>query len=201
MTPVQDKIETTGRQKQVRTTARLFWRGLEFSLLLALAASCAFAQAAAEYGSTTSGVAASMNGINNLVNKVKIPDTSTGPKPSVIMSQPSKDSKVNPNYILDTMKSGSVEANRKALERRAGKDAAKLMLSSSPTDAYVKINGKPVGRTPILLIVPPGQYKVSMEGQRMEHAEQSVDLLPKETRKYSLKLKQFYPTQVKIQLH
>lgn len=203
MTPIQNKLEITRTRQRVQMGqrgAKLLWRGIEFSLLLLLAASCAFAQAAAEYGSATSGMAGSMSGIN-LMNKAKFPDTTTDSKPSVIMSQPSKDSGISPNYIFDTMTKGSVAANRKALEQRAGKNAAKLMLSSSPTDAYVKINGKPVGRTPILLVVPPGQYSVAMDGKRMEHAEQKVDLLPKETRKYSLKLKQVYPTQVEIQLH
>lgn len=208
MTPTESKLDKTNRLQQLplgRLTAKLLWRGMGFSLLMLLAASFAFAQAAAEYGSTTSGVAGSMSGIN-LMNKVKFPstkdtDSNSSSKGTVIMSHPSKNSSVNPNYIYDNMTKGSVAANRKALEQRAGKNAAKLMLRSTPDDAFVKINGKPVGRTPILLIVHPGQYKVVMDGKRMEHAARTVDLLPKETRKYSLKLKQVYPTQVKIQLH
>lgn len=204
MTPLERKLKDVNvwpRLQTGRLGAKLLWRGIGFSLLLVLATSCAFAQAAAEYGSTTSGVAGSMSKIN-LMNKVKFPDlTKTDTKPSVIMSQPSKNTSFNPNYIYDSMTKGSVAANRKALEEHAGKKPAKLMLRSSPTDAYVKINGKPVGRTPILLIVAPGQYSVTMDGKRMEHAERKVDLLPKETREYSLTLKQLYPTQVEVQLH
>lgn len=204
MTPLGrnlDDVRTLQHLRLRRLGARLLWFTAGFSLLLVLATSCAFAQAAAEYGSTTSGLAGSMSGIN-LMNKVKFPDTSKADsKSSVIMSHPSKNAKFNAKYIYDDMTKGSVAANRKALEQRAGKKAAKLMLRSSPTNAYVKIDGKPVGRTPILLIVAPGQYDVTMNGKRMDHAERKVDLLPKETREYSLTLKQQYPTQVKIQLH
>lgn len=202
MTPIrknQDKFVDWQQARGSRKIMKRLWPAVEFCFLLALAASCAFAQAAAEYGSATSGIASSVSGVN-LMNKVKFPET-TQQKPSVIMSQPSRGSKASPNYILDTMKQGSVAANRKALEERAGKNGAKLMLRSSPTDAYVKIDGKPVGRTPILLIVPPGRYDVAMDGKRMEHAEQKIDLLPKETREFLLPLKQLYPTTVMIHLH
>jgi PEGA domain len=201
MTPVRTKFDDAKQRRQWQPgqlVSKLPWPALGFPLLLILAASCAFGQTAAEYGSATSGIASSMSGIN-LMNKVKFPDT-TQEKQSVIMSQPSKDSAGSPNYILDTLKQGSVAANRKALEQRAGKDAAKLMLRSTPTDAYVKINGNAVGRTPILLVVPPGRYDVVMDGKRMEHAEQNIDLLPKETREFLLPLKQLYPTEVRVQL-
>lgn len=91
-------------------------------------------------------------------------------------------------------------ANREALEQAAGKDAAKLMLRSNPTDAFVKINGKIVGKTPILLVVPPGRYDVTLDGKRMDHAEQKIDLLPKETREFLIPLKQQFPTEVMIHL-
>ena len=104
-------------------------------------------------------------------------------------------------FIDDSMLDGSVEANRRALEEKAGKDAAKLMLRSDPSDAYVRIDGKIVGRTPLLLVVPPHQYELTMDGTRMEHAERQVDLLPHETREYTLPLKARYPTSVQVQLH
>ena len=168
-------------------------------LLLLLATGCVYAQAAAEYGGATSGIAANISK-TNLMKDVQIPDTS-GNKSSVLMSQPSKNSGANKNYIFDSMKQGSVKANRKALEDRAGKNAAKLMLRSAPANADVKIDGKPVGKTPILLVLAPGQYNVVMNGKRMDYGEQKIDLLPKETREFLLPLKQIYPTTVKIQLH
>jgi len=202
MTPIRKKLDDARqhwRGQPVWPGSKLLLYGIEFCLLLALATRFGFAQAAAEYGSATSGMAGSMSGIN-LMNKAKFPAT-TSKDPTVIMSQASQDSKVSPNYILDSMRQGSVAANRKALEQRAGKNASKLMLRSSPTDAYVKIDGKPVGNTPILLVVSPGQYDVVMDGKRMDHAEQKIDLLPKETREFLLPLKQLYPTTVQVQLH
>lgn len=203
MTPILKNLHLSERRRetwQCRAARKFLWPSFNLMLLFVLAAGCAFAQAAAEYGSATSGMATSMSGIGNAMNKVKFPDT-TQENPSVIMSQPSKDAKGSPNYILDSMKNGSVAANRKALEQRAGKDAAKLMLRSKPTGAFVKINGKSVGKTPILLVLPPGRYDVSMDGKRMDHAEQKIDLLPKETREFQLPLKQLYPTEVQVQLH
>jgi hypothetical protein len=170
------------------------------TILMVLASSCLYAQAAAEYGGATSGIAGSISG-TNLMRKVPVPDlNSNDNKSSVILSQPTKGGS-NPNYIFDSMKQGSVAENRKSLEDHAGKNASKLMLRSTPTHAEVKIDGRPVGKTPLLLVVSPGQYDVVMNGERMDHAEQKVDLLPNETREFLLPLKQLYPTSVKIQLH
>lgn len=204
MTPFRRKLELTirvQRLERLQPLLNLLWHAAELSLLLILASSCVYAQAAAEYGGATSGIAGSING-SNLMKKVSVPDLgSNSTQPSVLMSQPTNTSGANPNYIFDSMKQGSVAENRKDLEQRAGKNAAKLMLRSSPTNADVKIDGKPVGKTPILLVVSPGQYDVAMNGPRMDHAEQKVDLLPNETREFLLPLKQLYPTIVKIQLH
>jgi len=202
MTPIRKKIEHAQQVRQLNTgnpVYVLLRNAAEITLLLVLASSCAYAQAAAEYGGATSGIAGSIAG-TNIMKNVKVPDTS-GSKPSVLMSKPSGAAGVNKNYIYDSMKQGSVAANRKALEAHAGKNAAKLMLRSKPGEADVKIDGKPVGKTPILLVLAPGQYDVVMNGKRMDHAEQKVDLLPKETREFLLPLKQLYPTSVKIQLH
>src|ERR1039458_8665129 len=65
------------------------------------------------------------------------------------------------------------QTNRRALEQRAGKDAAKLLLQSVPSQAEINIDGMFVGRTPLLLIVPPGTYKVEMRGQRAEYGERA----------------------------
>lgn len=201
MTPIRKKIDVVDpiRQAKHMPGSNLLLRVLGLPLLFLLATSCLYAQAAAEYGGATSSIAGSISS-TNLMKDVKVPDM-TSSNSSVIMSQPSKDSKANSNYIFDSMRQGSISENRKDLERRAGKNAAKLMLRSTPTDAYVKINGKLVGKTPILLVVPPGQYEVSVYGKRMDQAEQKVDLLPKETREFQLPLKQLYPTQVTIKLH
>lgn len=71
-----------------------------------------------------------------------------------------------------------VGANRRALDARAGKDAAKLILRSAPNSAWVRIDGKAAAKTPLLLIVAPGVYKVEMEGAQMESGRSEVHLLP-----------------------
>ncbi|HVA00928.1 MAG TPA: PEGA domain-containing protein [Terriglobia bacterium] len=176
---------------------KLLRRGMEVVLVLALGTACAYAQTAAEYGGATSGMAGSMSRIN-IMNKAKFPSTSKS-GPNVIMNKMS--GQKGTKFIDDSMIDGSVEANRHALEENAGKDAAKLMLRSDPSDAYVRVDGKIVGRTPLLLVIQPRQYKVTMDGTRMEHAERDVDLLPHETREYSLTLKPRYPTAVQVELH
>jgi len=89
--------------------------------------------------------------------------------------------------------------NRKALEQRAGKDAAKLVLQSVPSNAMIYIDGMFVGRTPLLLIVPPAKYKVEMHGQRDGFGERLIGLLPKETQQLTLTLELRYPAKLSIQ--
>jgi len=90
------------------------------------------------------------------------------------------------------------ETNRKALEQRAGKDAAKLVLRSVPSEALIYIDGKFVGSTPLMLIVPPGKYKVEMRGQRDGFGERLVGLLPNETQQLALTLELRYPAKVTV---
>jgi hypothetical protein len=94
---------------------------------------------------------------------------------------------------------GAEAANRKALEDQAGKNAAKLMLRSLPDKSLVRIDGKPVGKTPLLLVVKPGVYVVEMEGgPRMAYGRRQVDLLPKEAREILLELQPRYPTSISL---
>lgn len=86
--------------------------------------------------------------------------------------------------------------NRQALEKRAGKDACKLLLRSQPTGAQVWVDGAFVGNTPLLLLVAPGKYQVQMRGQRLESARQVVGLLPHESQDVELKLAIRYPLRV-----
>lgn len=50
----------------------------------------------------------------------------------------------------------------------------------------------------MLLVLAPGKYSLELRGQRMEHASQVVDLLPKETREVALKLAVRYPTRASV---
>ena len=104
------------------------------------------------------------------------------------------------NFVHLPARSGPAaeELNRRALETHAGKDAAKLMLRSLPSKSAVRINGKVVGKTPVLLILAPGAYKIEMEGDRMSSAEKQVDLLPHETREVTMALESRYPARVQL---
>ena len=88
--------------------------------------------------------------------------------------------------------------NRHALEAHAGKDAAKLMLRSVPDSAWVRINGKVVGQTPLLIQVAPGIHQVEMESALREAAQTQVKLLPKERQEIQLTLVSRYPAHVQI---
>jgi PEGA domain len=88
------------------------------------------------------------------------------------------------------------EVNRKALEEHTGPDAGKLMLHSVPTGAQIYINGLLVGRTPLLLVVTPGKYKIEMRGQRQEYGKRSIGLLPNETQDIIVTLASLYPTRI-----
>jgi hypothetical protein len=88
------------------------------------------------------------------------------------------------------------EVNRKALEEHTGPDAGKIMLHSVPTGAQIYINGLLVGRTPLLLVVPPGKYRIEMRGQRQEYGKRSIGLLPNETQDIIVTLSSLYPTRI-----
>jgi hypothetical protein len=89
------------------------------------------------------------------------------------------------------------EANRRTLEARAGKDAGKLLLRATPVEAQIWIDGKIVGKTPILLVLAPRKYEIEMRGARGETAKNTVDLLPRETRELPMKLHLLYPGRVR----
>lgn len=114
---------------------------------------------------------------------------SAGGRSSAVSSQPVSHLTVLPGPPVD-------EVNRKALEEHTGPDAGKLMLHSVPTGAQIYINGLLVGRTPLLLVVPPGKYRIEMRGQRQEYGKRSIGLLPNETQDIIVTLASLYPTRV-----
>lgn len=156
---------------------------------IAFAHQC-WAQDTVEYGSASSSAAAKMAAANTsklttILSKDSKPTGASAGKPSspylIIPSGPSPES-----------------VNRRALEEKAGKDAAKMLLRSEPSGARVWINGAFVGMTPILLIVPPGKYQIKVADDRSDHGEQALGLLPHETHEVVLHLAAHYPTQVAI---
>jgi len=90
------------------------------------------------------------------------------------------------------------ESNRKALELDAGKHAGKLLLRATPGTAEVFVNDLTVGRTPILLLVPPGKYKVGMRGDHQEWGDETIGVLPDETQVVLIHLKPRYPSSITL---
>ena len=105
----------------------------------------------------------------------------------------------NPAYLATPDGPPADYLNRKALEQRAGKDASKLLLQSVPTDSRIYIDGVLIGRTPLLLMVAPGKYKVEIRGQREEFGRRDIDLSPNETKQVAIPLALRYPGSVSVQ--
>ncbi len=160
----------------------LVGRTLIFSLPLLVGCAAAGAQAVAEAAATSSV----SSGVSAQASTVVLPQkTTSGPQktfPHLVAS---------PGPPAETI-------NRQALEKRAGKNACKLLLRSTPTGAQVWIDGAFVGSTPLLLLVPPGKYQIQMKGQRLEYAKQVVSLLPRETQEVALTLAVRYPLRVTV---
>ena len=181
------------RIERFRVNRMWFQITSNFALWSFLGVCFAWPQAAGEYG----GVVSSMGSVGVGAAARKVPDK----LPSAASAQAgSKAQPVGPqSKYLPAQKRESVEVrNRRELEKDAGEHAAKLLVRSDPSKASVLIDGKLVGNTPLLLILPPRQYKVEMRGSRLEFAQGQVDLLPKETREFELKLEQRYPSQVHL---
>src|SRR5262249_22853869 len=137
-------------------------------VLLGPSSSVARAQDVAEYGTSSGNSSVG-------VQTIKMPPMSVTITP--VTPEPKKNT--SPNLVA----SGGpppAETNRKALEGDSGKHAAKLLLRSTPGNAEVFVNDLTVGRTPLLLLVPPGKYKVRMRGDHQESGEQTVGAMPDE---------------------
>ena len=110
-------------------------------LLVALMISTAdaVAQASAEYAGSTSAITGAGAG-SKAGKKISFPAST----------------KKNARFLH--LPSGVSEspaaANRRALEEKAGDDAGNLLLRSVPSRARVWIDGKLVGETPLMLVLP-----------------------------------------------
>lgn len=91
------------------------------------------------------------------------------------------------------------ETNVREFQSRAGKDAGKVLLRATPVEANIWVNGKIVGKTPLLLVLAPGKYEVEMRGAKGQTGSSTVALLPHETREVVLQLHQLYPGRVTAQ--
>jgi hypothetical protein len=173
------KLRNTGNLESTRTTiGRCTWEVAALLLLLCVAPGLSRGQAAVE----TAGATSSPSGVTT----------------EVARGAPVSITPLQSQHLAIREGPPPEEANRKALEQRAGKDAAKLLLRSVPSEARVYIDGMFLGRTPLLLMVPPGKYKVEMHGQREEFGGRLIGLLPNDTQQVVLTLASRYATHVSV---
>lgn len=161
----------------------IFWWA---AILLFGIATYSKAQTAAEYAGAVSGMGAAGSSVRPVDAAVFAPAAQKAKKST------------GTGHLTATNNANGEDANRKELEEKAGEDAGKLLLRSTPTDAVVWIAGKRIGSTPLLLMLAPGAYRVELRGPRMETAERQVDLQSRETRTVVIPLKQRYPSHVKL---
>jgi len=158
---------------------------------MAAFANSTFAQAVAETAGTTSvssSVAASGAGVGKAIGSVKFPSGgAAGTASTGSSSSP---------HLVASYGPPPDQTNRKALEASAGKDAGKLLLRATPVEAQIWVDGKIVGKTPLLLVLAPGKYQIEMRGSRGQTGKSSVALLPRETRELAVQLDQLYPGRV-----
>jgi hypothetical protein len=161
----------------------VFSAAVAMTLLWVIFAGAAHAQAVAEAAGTTSVSAAATSSVKP-VQLPKLPTSANGAASQhlVVSSGPSPQ-----------------ETNVREFLAGAGKDAGKVLLRATPVEADIWLNGKIIGKTPILLVLAPGKYQVEMRGARGETGKGIVDLLPHETRELMVKLRQLYPGRVTVQ--
>jgi PEGA domain len=160
------------------------WLALAF--LCSAFASTVCAQAVAEAAGANS-VSASVASSIKAPAMPKFPGTGAGPSSSPSSASP---------HLIASSGPPPEETNRKTLEASAGKDPGKLLLRATPVEAQIWVNGKIVGKTPLLLVLAAGKYQIEMRGSRGQTGKRSVDLLPRETRELAVKLDQLYPGRV-----
>ena len=88
--------------------------------------------------------------------------------------------------------------NRKEFENNAGDKSGKLFQRSVPSGADIFVNDLLVGRTPLLMVIAPGPYKIEMRGARDDSGNANVGVIPKETRTVEIDLKQRYPSNISL---
>ena len=118
-----------------------------------------------------------------------------GAKPAVIPKFPGATAN-GTQHLIASAGPPPQETNVREFQAQAGKDAGKVLLRATPTQAQIWVNGKIVGKTPLLLVLAPGKYDVEMRGARGETGKSTVALLPRETRELVLSLHSLYPARV-----
>ena len=179
---VNQRIDFRPAMRSLSFLPVLFW--------LAVFGSPARAQTAAE----TAGATSVSSAVAANAKPIQMPAVPTGAGHA--NGAPGQSGQAPPYILSSSSSTTTVEANRHALEAKAGPDAARLLVRSTPSSAQVWIDNQPVGSTPLLLIIPPGKYMLELRGSRQEAGRKELALLPKETREVTVKLELRYPTRV-----
>lgn len=185
------KMNSSGSNNAVPTSFEKGWReprrscpilgGFLLVLIVLTVSSRAGAQATVEYGSSTASMGSA----------------AAKTKPGPVFSPPAVQGDKSTHLPLPKDPTPDL-TNRRALEGRAGKDAGKLLLRSVPSEAGVWIDGLFVGKTPLMLVLAPGNYRLEMRGARMEFGEQRIPLRPRENRVLVMTLTPRYPARVHL---
>ena len=165
-----------------------------FALLCCAFASTIHGQAVAETAGANS-VSASV------ASSIKPPTMPKFPGTGSVASSSAASASSSSPHLIASAGPPAEETNRKSLEATAGNDAGKILLRATPVEAQIWVNGRIVGKTPLLLVVAPGKYQIEMRGSRGQTGKRSVDLLPRETRELAVKLDQLYPARVAAAAH
>jgi len=124
-----------------------------------------------------------------------------GTSPSKVKSAPlpatlAEDHPNSSTHVTNGSGPTTASLNRQILERQAGPEAGKLLLRSEPSGARAWIDGLFIGKTPILVLLAPGQHRMEIYGPRQKFASRVLKLLPRETRDVAMELTVRYPTHV-----
>lgn len=168
------------RQIRIANKLAVLLPDLAFLLLSSAFASSACSQAIAETAGATS-VSATAASSAKATTMPKFPATGASSASA---------------HLIASSAPAPEATNRKMFEARAGKDASKLLLRATPVEAQIWVDGRIVGKTPMLLVLAPGKYEIEMRGARGQTGKHSVDLLPRETRELAVKLAPLYPGRV-----
>jgi hypothetical protein len=163
-----------------RFLQRLLWFVPTIAVGISILAAGANAQAIAEAAGSTS-VSASAVG---------------AAKPAMLPKLPGAATTGAAQHLVAVAGPPAQEVNVREFQAKAGKDAGKVLLRAMPGATQIWINGKIVGKTPLLLVLAPGKYEVEMRGARGETGKSTVDLLPHETREVLVKMHSLYPARV-----
>jgi hypothetical protein len=168
-----------------------FWKNVLLLGVLVVGVHSAQAQTAAESAVTTSSSRMAAQAAKAPTFSLGSPAKQSAPPPSPAKQAPSP-------HLLERNGPPPDVVNRKEFEDNAGERGGKLLLRSVPSGADIFINDLLVGRTPLLIVIAPGPYKIEMRGARDDSGHSSVGVIPRETRTVSIDLKQRYPSSISL---